>query len=116
MADFLIVFMVTFLVIAGVATAMIFGKSPVYQPSQQDIQELLTSLIDGQLTDTKWQFFLGMPIRHDEQLEQLRLKCVDAQATQSLRVRAGMVRLKEPGLIRVRHLIQQLGSGSSKEF
>ena len=116
MADFFIVFIVTFVVLGGVALAMVFGRTPVYRPDIDKLQGTLTSLLEGQLTDTEWDFFLNMPIQHDVELENIRLKCFEAQEMHGLRPKNGFARLKEPGLIRVRFLLNQLEQGGSKSF
>jgi hypothetical protein len=116
LADFLIVFAVTFLVIAGVAIAMLVGRKPVYQPDQSHVESILSRLLDGQLADHEWQFFINMPIYNSETLENVRLKCFDVAENQSLRVRDNIVRIKEPGLIRLKHLLSQLESDGSKSF
>jgi len=116
MADFLIVFVVTFLVIAGVTVAMIFGGAPVYRPDQQKVQNLLTRLLENQLSEQEWQFFLDMPIQHDPDLESMRQKCVQMNEEFSLRARNGLARLKEPGLIRVRHWLNQIEQAGFRSF
>ena len=116
MADFLVVFVVTFLVIGGVTIALIFGRTPVYRPDIDTVQGTLTNLLDGQLLDTEWDFFLTMPIQHDPELEKIRLSCFEVREMHGLRAKNGLARLKEPGLIRVRFLLAQLEQAGSKSF
>lgn len=116
MADFLIVFLVTFAILAFVAIAMLLGRKPVYQPSEADIQSTLTRMLEGQLPEVEWEFFIRMPIYTDEALEQLRLKCADLSESYSLRARLGKARLDERGIIKLRFIVNQLESGGSKSF
>lgn len=116
MAEFLVVFVVTLLVIGGVTLALVFGKAPIYRPDTEHIESLLTRLLDGQLPDQEWQFFLDMPIQHDPTLDNIRQRCKEVAEKHSLRSRNDKARLKEEGLIRVRHLLGQLEKGGSRSF
>lgn len=116
MADFLVVFGVTLIVILGVTLAMAFGRAPGYRPSRDSIQTLLTQMLEGQASDQQWRFFLDMPIRHDPELEKLRLECIEMQEQYGLRPRNDRARLTEAGQIRLRHKLNQLEQGGSKTF
>jgi hypothetical protein len=116
MAEFMIVFLVTFLIIGGVALAMAFGRAPVYQPDEAHIQSLFTRLLEGELDDSEWDFFLNMPIRLDPELDKLRQKCVEVQEQHALRAKDGKARLKEEGLIRLRFMLNQLEQGGHRTF
>jgi len=116
MAEFLVVFLVTLLVVAGVALAMVFGKAPVYRPTQESVQTLLTQLLEGEANEQQWQFFLDMPIRHDPDLEALRQECIEIYEQFGLRPRHNKARLNEAGLIRLRHKLTQLEQGGSRTF
>ena len=116
MAEFLVVFVVTFLVVLGVALAMVFGKAPVYRPTEESIQNLMTRLLEGEAGEQEWQFFLDMPIRHDPDLEALRQECIRMYERYGLRPRHNKARLNEAGQIRLRHKISQLEQGGSRTF
>lgn len=116
LAELLLVFVVTALVIGGVALALIFGNAPVYRPTLESIQTLLTSLLDGEADVQQWQFFLDMPIRHDPELEHLRQECAQMQAQYGRRSRNGKARLNEAGEIRLRHKLHQLEQRGARTF
>lgn len=116
MAEFLLVFGVTFLVIIGVTAGLVFGKAPVYRPEAADIEQQFARLLEGQLSEQEWHFFLDMPIQHSSELEQLRQQCKSINDEHALRSRADKARLKEEGMIRIRHLLNRLESGGSKSF
>lgn len=116
MAEFLVVFVVTLVVILGVTLALVFGKAPVYRPTRDSVQALMTQVLEGEASDQQWQFFLDMPIRHDPELEQLRLECVRMQEQYGLRPRNDKARLNEAGRIRLRHKLNQLEQQGSKTF
>lgn len=116
MAEFLVVFVVTLLVVGGVALAMMFGKAPVYRPTQDSLQSLLTRMLEGEVDEQEWQFFLDMPIRHDSELEALRQDCITMYEQYGLRPRHNKARLNEAGQIRLRHKLNQLEQGGSRTF
>jgi hypothetical protein len=116
MAEFLVVFIVTLLIVTGVAAALVFGRAPVYRPDTEHIQSLLTRMLEGSLPETEWDFFIGMPIRHDESLEVIRTQCSETYEQYSIRARSGNARMKEEGLIRLRHILVRLESNGSKTF
>ncbi len=116
MADFAIVFVVTFLVIGGVALALVFGRSPVYRPDDEKLQSILTRLLEGQLHENEWHFFVDMPILHNDELEFIRKTCREIQENHPLRSRNSIVRLQEPGLIRIRHMLTKLEQGGTRSF
>ncbi|MFG1497720.1 hypothetical protein ABMA57_13895 [Saccharospirillum sp. HFRX-1] len=115
-AELLLVFVVTAVVIGGVALALIFGSAPVYRPTTETIQSLMTSLLDGEADAQQWQFFLDMPIRHDPELENLRLECAQMQAQYGRRPRNGKARLDEAGQIRLRHKLNRLEQRGGRTF
>lgn len=116
MAEFLLVFGVTLVVILGVTLALVLGKAPVYRPTRESIQSLMTQVLEGEASDQQWQFFLDMPIRHDPELEKLRLECAQMQEQFGLRPRNDKARLTEAGQIRLRHKLNQLEQQGSKTF
>ncbi|MFQ3228817.1 hypothetical protein [Reinekea sp.] len=116
MADFLLVFVVTFAVIGGVALAMAFGKTPVYQPDIEDLQSILTRLLEGQLPPHEWQFFIDMPIRHNEDLDAIRLQCQKINELYALRIRNETLRFREEGEIKLRFILSKLEQAGSRSF
>jgi hypothetical protein len=116
MIEFLVVFTVTFLVIAGVTVALVFGRKPVYQPDEEHIQTQLTRLIEAQLPEHEWDFFVNMPIYTDEALEKIRLRCLEIEENDRLRSRQGIVRVNEQGLIKARFLLNSIEQSGKKSF
>lgn len=60
-------------------TLLVFVKigTPVYRLERKNLIVLLKLVIDGEATDNDWEVFLGVPIRHNDQLEDIRLRCCD---------------------------------------
>ncbi|MBE9398052.1 hypothetical protein IOQ59_12360 [Pontibacterium sp. N1Y112] len=74
--EFIAIFLVTLLIVGGLAVALVFGRAPTYRPSRQDTLQLLKDVASNQGNEGAWQLFLGMPIPHDPDLEEIRQLCV----------------------------------------
>lgn len=74
--EFIAVFLVTLLIITGLAVSLVFGRTPTYRPSRQDILALLQGVASNEANEDAWQLFLGMPILHDPDLEIIRQQCL----------------------------------------
>jgi hypothetical protein len=74
--ELLIIFLITLLVTLTLVFALLFGKAPTYRPSRERVIELLESVLSGQAQPSQWDLFIGMPIQHDELLEQTRVRAV----------------------------------------
>ena len=48
---------------------------PVYRLEKENVVELLRLVLNGNATTNDWEVFLGLPIRHNEILENIRLRC-----------------------------------------
>lgn len=76
MAEFLIIFVITLVIISLLAIAMHFGKPPVHRPSREDILLLLQNVESGEARPEEWDMFLGYPLHFDPELENVRQKCL----------------------------------------
>jgi hypothetical protein len=47
----------------------------VYRLEKENVVELLSLVLNGNATTNDWEVFLGLPIRHDAILENIRLRC-----------------------------------------
>lgn len=74
--ELLPVFFITLLFSLGLVLALSFGKAPTYRPSREQVVELLQAVLEGRARQSHWDLFIGMPIRHDEALEAVRVECV----------------------------------------
>jgi len=75
--NFLLTFGLTFLLILLAFVLFIKFSPPVYRLEKKNILTLLTLVVEGQATENDWEVFLGLPIRHNDQLEAIRLLCCD---------------------------------------
>jgi len=74
--EFLLVFLISFVVLIGVALAFAFGKTPAYRPSRTDILQLLDDVINKNASVERWELFLSLPISNDPALENIRQRCL----------------------------------------
>lgn len=116
MIEFFIIFVFTLVVLIGLALALIFGRGPHYRPDKAQVQRLLTRLLEQNLSQTEWDFFLSMPIHHDAELDGVRQRCVLAYHEFGLRARDGIVRVRQEGVIRLRFVLQQMEQEGSRLF
>lgn len=73
----LLTILLTFaLVVVALVVFVRFG-TPYYLLKEENLEALLTLMVEGRATDSDWQVFLGVPIRHNERLEMIRQRCVD---------------------------------------
>lgn len=77
--EFIAAFVVSMLVLGLMAVALHFGRSPTYRPSRPEILELLQGVLDGVTSRQRWELFIGLPIIHDSELEQIRRRCLILQ-------------------------------------
>ncbi|MEH6469054.1 MAG: hypothetical protein V7725_05525 [Porticoccus sp.] len=75
--NFLLTLFFTFIFVALILVVFIRVGTPVYRLDKKNIVILLTLVVEGRATENDWQVFLGMPIRHNEQLEDVRRRCYE---------------------------------------
>ncbi|MCW8885438.1 MAG: hypothetical protein OQK12_09305 [Motiliproteus sp.] len=73
------------LIVTIVLTALILGSllfvlsrstTPNYRPSRPKVADLLQKVIEGDATQQAWDLFIGYPILHDPELEEIRQRCI----------------------------------------
>lgn len=76
---FLAAFAATLVLLCLMAVALYFGRAPTYRPSRPEILALLQGVLQGTTSRQRWDLFVGLPVRHDPELELIRLRCVVLQ-------------------------------------
>ncbi len=74
--EFLSVFVLTLIVLVGLVLLLQFGRVPSYRPTRHAVRELLAGVLARSTSSEAWEMFLGLPIVHDEELEQIRRRCL----------------------------------------
>lgn len=80
MAEFVVMFAVTCLILCALACALYFGRAPVYQISREEALLLLQDLSAGNLAEMKWLVFIGHAIPMDPELNLIRLQCSEIES------------------------------------
>ena len=65
-------------------TLWVFARlgTPVYRIERDNVITLLRMVMAGTATDSDWDVFIGMPIQHDSELEQVRQRCAELSETE----------------------------------
>lgn len=77
--EFIAAFVVTLLILCLMAAALHFGRSPIYRPSRAEVLALLQGVLNGTTTREQWDLFVGLPMHHDPELEDIRRCCLVLQ-------------------------------------
>ncbi|TCK05891.1 hypothetical protein [Marinobacterium mangrovicola] len=76
MGEFVLVFVLTLVILLVLVCFLSFGRAPTYRPSREEIRDILAGVLNRTTSVEAWDMFLGMPIIHDAELEQLRRRCI----------------------------------------
>ncbi|MBR9828626.1 MAG: hypothetical protein GYB41_08295 [Oceanospirillales bacterium] len=77
MAEFLIAFVVSLLLIGGLVLALAFGRAPTWRPDRRKVLDMMQRLQAGEARREEWEMFVGLPLLHDPELEAIRRRCVE---------------------------------------
>ncbi|TNE93784.1 hypothetical protein [Porticoccus sp.] len=103
---FLLTLLLTFIVVLVAIVVFVRVGTPVYQLKKHNVETLLAMVVAGEATENDWQVFLGVPIRHNEQLEALRLACCEISEREYMGGSGPLLTAK--GIDEVRQLLEQL--------
>ncbi|WP_461481062.1 hypothetical protein [Porticoccus sp.] len=102
---FLLTLLMTFiLVLIALMVFMRFG-TPYYQLKKHNVVTLLHMVVEGQASENDWQVFLGMPIRHNDRLEAVRVQCCEISDREYI---GGSSLLTAKGIDEIRLLLAEL--------
>ncbi len=106
MIEFLLVASLTFIFIVVVLLVFIKVGTPVYRVERVNVIALLQLVVDGEATEADWDVFIGVPIRHDPELEKLQKRCREIAEVHYL---GGSGRLfTAEGLAQLRQILTEL--------
>ena len=117
MLTFFVVLIVTLLVMLLVGAAIFFGRAPTYHVTQQQMQSILLQVVEGRCELEQWMDLLSMPIRHDADLEAMRLKLIEYNERYGLQRQnhAGFL-LNETGVAIIRDILAKFEQQGKKMF
>lgn len=104
----LISFLFSVFICLLVFIALMWVKTPYYRLSEKQVAQLLEWMLLGQASENDWQVFCEMPIRHNELLESIRLRCQEIDEAYAIGDGPSGVLLNQAGLSAVRELLDQL--------
>lgn len=77
MWSFLGLVLTTTIILIIIFLGLVYLKAPVYRLNKGNLIQLFELALAGDATERDWDVFLEMPIRYDDQLEQIRLECIE---------------------------------------
>ncbi len=77
--DYLATLALSVLIIGAALAVLMRVSTPRYRLDRDNVLTLLSMVLDGQATENDWNVFVGIPIRHDPELEALRLRCLEIE-------------------------------------
>ena len=84
--NFFITLILSFALIFTALLVFRYIGLPVYRVEPINVKVLLESVLEGQATEADWDVFIGMTIRHNPDLDEIRLQCAMlAETEMSLR-------------------------------
>lgn len=104
--NFLLTLFFTFIFVLLILLVFMRVGTPVYRLEKKNLMALLTLMIEGHATENDWQVFLGMPIRHNDQLEDFRQRCLEINEREYIGGSGSL--LTEAGIEELKQLLEEL--------
>lgn len=106
-----------FLITAGLATLLIglalllfrFVGIPYYRLEPSNVRRLLQTVLDETATTSDWDVFIGMPIRYNPELDEIRRRCRSVAETE-MTERTGKVIFSARGRAQLELLLRRVES------
>lgn len=105
--DLLYTLGLTLLILVGLFGLFFRLKRSTYRLDKTNLISLFEMLLSGDASEADWIVFLEMPIRHDDYLENLRLRCVNLTG-EGIDMRASGVRLSEAAEREIKLILEEL--------
>ena len=84
--NFFVTLILSFILIFIALMVFRYIGLPIYRVEPINVKVLLESVLEGQATEADWDVFIGMTIRHNPDLDEIRLQCAMlAETEMSLR-------------------------------
>jgi hypothetical protein len=107
--DFIITVGLSFALILVALLVFRFVGLPVYRIEAINIKRLLESVLDETATDDDWDVFVGMPIHHNSELDDIRVQCAMLALTE-MSLQRGRVVFSDPGRRQIEQQLQIVNS------
>ena len=109
MTGYLSTLLITILLVVLVLWVFMRVGTPVYRVERDNIVKLLHMVLAEQATESDWDVFIGVPIRHDPELERIREQCEDITAREYV---GGKHLFSARGLEELAEVLEALERGS----
>ena len=106
MSSFIVTAILTFVVLVIALVLFRYVGVPVYQVRAVNVQAILELAISGQATQSDWDVFIGIPIRQDPELDQIRYEC--AMLTDDIAERRGKLVFSQSSRQKITELLEQV--------
>ena len=104
-------YLVTFLLTLGIViiAMWIFVKvgTPVYRIDRDNVIALLELVLSGEATENDWHVFIGIPLRHNNELRELQKRCEIIAETEFTGLKSNMLFTRK-GLAELEALLKEL--------
>jgi hypothetical protein len=94
--NFIITLILSFALILTALLVFRYIGLPFYRVEPINVKVLLESVLAGQATEADWDVFIGMTIRHNPDLDEIRLQCA-MLAENEMSLRDDLVHFSAPG-------------------
>lgn len=94
--NFIITLILSFVLILTALLVFRYIGLPIYRVEPVNVKVLLESVLEGQATEADWDVFIGMTIRHNPELDEIRLHCA-MLAEREMSLRDGLVYFSSAG-------------------
>lgn len=106
MNSFIVTVLLSFVILVIALVLFRYGGVPVYQVRAVNVQAILELAISGQATQSDWDVFIGIPIRQDAELDQIRYEC--AMLTDDITERQGKLVFSQSSRQKLTELLEQV--------
>lgn len=70
------------IIFAAVLWVLMRVKTPMYRLQKENVISFLELVVSGQATESDWSVFTSISIRNNEELEAIRLRCLELEETE----------------------------------
>ena len=106
MNSFIVTVLLSFIIIVIALVLFRYVGVPVYQVRSDNVQAILELAISGQATQSDWDVFIGIPIRQDIELDQIRYEC--AMLSDDITERQGKLVFSQSSRQKLTELLEQV--------
>ncbi|HBD13184.1 MAG TPA: hypothetical protein DCZ13_13615 [Porticoccaceae bacterium] len=112
--SFLLTFLLTLAVVLVAILVFVRVGTPIYRIDRDNVIALFELVVAGEATENDWHVFIGVPVRHDERLQDIQKTCIELTETEFIGER-GRHLFSDRGMAQVRDMLSDLKRGKSND-